>query len=339
MRYEEILNDIAISEYLQNRSTPLAVIYVPNWTLEHYYVEIVSSYSPYLFPRLPFEQMFFPEPYEDKEALALIYSDPLEDGYPSEFSYEERYTNIIISSEGDYPELVIKTVDGKKAKKHRRVEELAPDEKAKRKENRLLLFLNVLVIGLLALGYLKGLPIVLLAVVAGLIVIFDYIYLNRKKWAARKEARLLEDEFVEIFSYFSIFIKNGLPSYAALENVIPFANHLMAEKLETLLADIDEDKTVMPYVKFGDNFSSLEIKQVLIAIFKMAEEGGSDAYIRQFDTLFSALSGNARRAGIDRKKSKLETLGFLPLVGSGIAMMMIILAVAILLQEMSTYGF
>lgn len=335
MRYDEILGEIAISEYLQNRSTPLAVIYVPKLSIAYFLAKIVSAYSPFLFPRLPFEATFLPEEYGEKESYDLIYYDPVEEGYPSDLHYEDSYTTIIISQDGDYPEIKIETIDEKKVKKHRKREELTPDEKAAKKERRMLLILNLLVAALLAYGYLKGLQIAVLALVAGAIVVFDYIFLNRKKWAEQRKAAMLEEEFVEIFSYFSIYVKNGLPSYAALEGVIPFSSLLMGEKLENLLAEIDEDKTVMPYVRFGDNFRSLEIKQVLIAIFKMAEEGGSEAYIRQFDTLFSALSNNARRAGIDKKKSKLETMGFLPLVGSAIAMMMIILAVAIMLQEMS----
>lgn len=336
--YDEILEAIGVNVYLHNKTTPLAVIYTPKFSLAHYLVGVVLSYSEYVLPCPPFEEMFTGEPYEVYPLNDAIYNDPLEEGYPSDLNYEDSYGTIIISRDGDYPEMTIKTV--KKTRERKEHIKVQKEKKTIKKSDYLkLAILNLLIIGILAYAYYKGISVMILAVFAILLLIFDLVFINSQKWAEKKTNSQLEGEFTEVFSYFSIFIKNGFPSYSALESVIPFASEKMGERLTNLLAEIDEDKTVMPYIHFGENFKSLEIKQVLIAIYKMSEEGGSEAYIRQFDTLFRALSGNERRSSIDKKKQRLDTLGILPLLGSGIAMMVIIMAVVILLQEMGNYGF
>lgn len=338
--FDELLKEVGIDVYLHNKTTPLAIIYVPRFSLAHYLKEIVSSYFPFCLASPSFEELFEGEVYEDKHAVALIYNDPLEEGYPIDLGYEERYGDIIIVREEDYPEIKLELGKGQgKRKKKNYAKSQNPENQKKKGDNIKLLLLNIFVIGLLAFAFYKGLAPMVIGVAAILLLAFDFVYLNSDKWAKNKEFAILEREFAEIFSYFSIFIKNGFPSYSALENILPFASEKMKGRITNLLAEIDEDKTVMPYIHFGENFKSLEIKQVLIAIFKMSEEGGSEAYIRQFDTLFRALSNNERRSGIDKKKSRLDTLGIMPLLGSGLAMIIIIMAVVILLQEMGNYGF
>jgi hypothetical protein len=55
--------------------------------------------------------------------------------------------------------------------------------------------------------------------------------------------------------------------------------------LRSLLEGIDSDKSVAPYIAFSENFHSMEIRQLLISIYRMVDEGGGESYIRQFNVL------------------------------------------------------
>jgi hypothetical protein len=101
-----------------------------------------------------------------------------------------------------------------------------------------------------------------------------------------------------------------------------------------LLQGIDEDKTVTPFLAFAEIFPSLEIRQVMISIYKMAEEGGGEAYIRQFQTIFASLASQKRKDLLGKTKSRLEGLCFLPLIDSGVTMGLIVIGIVIVIGDL-----
>lgn len=159
-------------------------------------------------------------------------------------------------------------------------------------------------------------------------------FLSHHKREKKKQEESLLAEFVGAFSYFAIFVENGFPVYNALEEVEIYASELFAEKIKTLLFSIDNDKSLMPFLHFADEFPSIEVKQVMISIYKMVDQGGNDAYLRQFFTLFDELSSNERKSENKRKEDRFGTSCMLPLLDSGLTMMLIVVGVIVVIGEM-----
>lgn len=162
-----------------------------------------------------------------------------------------------------------------------------------------------------------------------------YLLIDKPKRVLSKRRATLENEFVHVFAYFAIFIRNGKPVYNALEDCLRYSSEGMSEKIKTLLEEVDNDKSITPYMHFADNFDNLEIKQVLVSIYKMSIEGGGDEYLRQFETIFYALSSSKRQSRLEEETNKFSNYNFLPLIASALSMGIIAVAVVILLEEYS----
>jgi Flp pilus assembly protein TadB len=164
-----------------------------------------------------------------------------------------------------------------------------------------------------------------------LIVFADYFLLSKAKRLQKAKNEALENEFVRLFSYCSIYLRDGLPVYHALEEVIRYATPEMQDKLRTLLHGIDQDKSVTPYIEFSAGFAALEIRQVMISLFKIADDGGGEAYLRQFAILFESLANDKRKNELAKTESTLNNLCMLPLIDSAMSMILITVGVVIVI--------
>lgn len=153
-------------------------------------------------------------------------------------------------------------------------------------------------------------------------LLYSYMKLDKNKRKMQEED---VNEFIRIFTFFSIYIEDGYNVYQSLKEVKEFASTRVKEKLEKLLSEIEEDKSVAPYINFASYFTLPKIKEVMIAIFEMVDEGIGGAYIAQFKYIFSKLRDNEYENSKARKLERLSSLSFLPLLGSGLTMVMLAL--------------
>jgi hypothetical protein len=156
---------------------------------------------------------------------------------------------------------------------------------------------------------------------------FDGMIIRSFRSASGKEEEALQKEFVQIFAYFAIYIRDGLPVYHALEECLHYASEPMEKRLRGLLDGIDHDKTVAPFVAFGDSFHSMEIRQLLISIYRMVDEGGNESYIRQFSVLFDSLQATKKKEELERTDSRLGSLGMLAMGDSALIMLLVTIGI------------
>jgi hypothetical protein len=195
--------------------------------------------------------------------------------------------------------------------------------------------IDLLLVGFSVFSYLKiGSPIASLLFLASTLF-FSYFALTRYARLRSKQDEALEEEFVQVFTYFGIYVSEGLPVYNALEETIKFASAAMAERLRKLLLAIDSDKSLVPFLAFAESFKSLTIRQVMISIYKMVDEGSNGIYLRQFATIFQSLADDKRKQARERRIEQLGNLCFLPLLGSGVTMGMITVALVEVIGELS----
>lgn len=144
---------------------------------------------------------------------------------------------------------------------------------------------------------------------------------------------LMQKEFVKLFTYFGIYLRNGLNIYNSLEALTSFASPTIKDYLDTLLAQIDEDKTVMPFVRFGQRFQSLTIEQAMICIFQMVDQGNDEMRLIQFQSVFGRIADQYYQDEISKIRKGLDSLNTLPLIGAGLITMMITFGIITMIGE------
>ncbi len=154
-----------------------------------------------------------------------------------------------------------------------------------------------------------------------------FLQYGKDKEAEVRIKEKLSNDFIEAFAYFSVYIQNGFPVYRSLELTTSYSSEKLGGMIETLLRDIDLDKSLKPYLAFAERFSSPEIRQVMIAIERMAEEGGSALYIQQFRFMFASLEKAKRKERRERYVESLSSMGALPLLASALSIALVTVAV------------
>lgn len=198
-----------------------------------------------------------------------------------------------------------------------------------------LLILDLLCFGFGIYFYFSGMSIAISVVSIAIAPIFDYYAIIHLLRGKNKKDVGLETEFVRIFGYLNVYLQDKIPVYTSLNNILAFASPNMAERLKKLIEQIDQDKSVAPYIAFSNQFPSLLIKEVMVSLYLISEQGGIEVYMPQFQKSFDALSTQKRQADKEQRLSTLNTLCFLPLVGSGASMLMIVAGIVTLMRSMT----
>lgn len=197
----------------------------------------------------------------------------------------------------------------------------------KREILTLLIFeLSFLMIGIATSLFFK--EILYGGICLGFCLVFFLLFLTRYN----SKVQALEDsnlrEFTTLFSYFKIYIKNGYSVYSALKEIRLFASPSLGKLLEDLVNEIDEDKTVQPFVKFSKNFHEIIVEEMMISIYQMIDDGEQSDSLRQFELIFDKFSEAIYQKNLRAKDSKLGTIGSAPLICS--CFLIIILTVGII---------
>ena len=163
---------------------------------------------------------------------------------------------------------------------------------------------------------------------------FAFFYFARYGSMVSRRLEQYNREFVNLFTFFGVFVSDGFTVYRSLQMVQEYASDSLAPYFAKLLQDIDEDKSVEPYVRFASVFHDVSVKEVMLAVYQMVDEGEGGVYIRQFQRLFGRLSDTRHSIDEARRLDRLDTLAFLPLCGAGIAMLSLTMSVMEVMGEL-----
>ena len=143
-----------------------------------------------------------------------------------------------------------------------------------------------------------------------------------------------ESEFISIIGYFQFFISNSYNVYQSFQALIAYASPWMEEQINTLILEIDNDKSVKPFVNFANKFTSKVTSNVMLSIYQMVDEGESSIQMLQFNALFQQLSKNHQKELIDSKERSMSSISSLPLIGAGAITVLLTMGIISLMGEM-----
>ena len=171
---------------------------------------------------------------------------------------------------------------------------------------------------------------------AGLVLtlVFNLFYFSRYSKIEKEQADQAKQDFVSLFTFFKIYLHNGYSVYSALKEIQTFADKQLAMYLSELIHDINEDKTITPFVRFGHKFNDLVIEEMMISIYQMIDDGSNPSHLSQFDIIFGKISDLAYQKEINKKRNGLASMSTFPLVGSGILIIMVTFGIITVMEEM-----
>ncbi len=196
------------------------------------------------------------------------------------------------------------------------------------KEMIKLALLNLVLIIALVVVTIFKFNVITLSLLAGALVIFNYYFLTRYSKIEKEKKVKLDESFIEVFSFLRIYLSNKETVYHSLNEVKAFADEEMNSKLELLISQIDEDKSIKPYIDFAASFSDKVIEEVMIALYEITNSGSSDIYLNQFNKIFEELKTRIENEKSYKRVKFFENLNIFSVVGSG--MIMIILSFCVI---------
>ena len=171
-----------------------------------------------------------------------------------------------------------------------------------------------------------------------LVIIFmsviDYVLLSR--YGDKKKAMLKdrENELITILSYFDVYIRNNNNVYQCFISLIPFCSRWMKGRIETLINEIDKDKTVQPFVNFANNFTNIATQSLMLSIYQMVDQGESAEQLSHFNLLFDEVSKNRNKEMVEQKDKSLSNMAVFPLIGAGLITVTLTISILMILGDL-----
>ncbi len=178
---------------------------------------------------------------------------------------------------------------------------------------------------------------IFLALLAICLLAINYFMIVFSKKERQFQYQLHEEEFVMLLNYVQTYLANNFNVYNAFKETLPICSSWMQEKISGLLKDIDEDKSISPFIKLANNFSSKLIHQALISLYLMIENGTKIDSLMRFTPIFNQLKEDILHNAIKRIENTYDTLNLLPVIGAGIITMTMILGIVGIVQG-ALYG-
>ncbi len=202
-------------------------------------------------------------------------------------------------------------------------------------KNELLLFVIpevvIFLASMISTILFRSVLIVGLGLISMAVYLFSFYYKYSKK---RQEIdRSSIDAFINYFGFFRIYIANGESVYLALNKTLEFASDNIKPYIEGLIAEIDKDKTIQPFIRFAANFKMKLIEDIMISIYEMVENGNNLNYINQFTTIFENFKLRMNKANSETRINRFDTFITSSLIGSAIIMIILVYGIINLIGE------
>ena len=166
------------------------------------------------------------------------------------------------------------------------------------------------------------------------IMLIDFFLLTR--YSDKKKAILKnhENELIAIISYFEVYIQNNNNVYQSFNQLVPYCSDWMKERIETLLKEIDDDKTVQPFINFAKNFQQLSTHSLMLSIYQMVDQGENSDQLLQFNVIYDELAKNRNKEMVEQKEKSLSSMTTFPLIGAGLITVSLTISILSILGDL-----
>lgn len=96
----------------------------------------------------------------------------------------------------------------------------------------------------------------------------------------------LKKHIMDAYRLIKVLVLQGQTPYQAIQTILPFLESSLAEAFHDLMIEIDQDKSIHPYLEFAKQFQSLMVEQLLFSLYQLENQGGDGKQLQQFQYLF-----------------------------------------------------
>ena len=162
--------------------------------------------------------------------------------------------------------------------------------------------------------FLGQIAIIMATIILGIVAVFFYInrYFDMKVAILNRR----NQDFITSMSYFQSFVDNGFNVYQAFEKIQEFSSEWLQGQIGELLRNIDNDKSVKPYIDFSNKFNFPIATNLLISIYQMVDIGENSSSFTKFNILFEQLVKNNTLYLKEKKERSLSSCSSFPLIGA-----------------------
>ena len=203
-----------------------------------------------------------------------------------------------------------------------------------KKEMSKIFVFNLLFLLIGAAGYYFSRSLVILIVSVVLLGVINYFLFS--SYSSKKKAMEKDhsEEFIYIISCFRIFVSNGNNVYQSFNKLIEYSSDWMKDKLEIFLKQIDDDKSIKPFMDFAEKFNMPVARNLLVSIYQMVEQGETGEQLNQFVILFEQMNQMINEEKKDRKLRSFDIVSFFPVIGAGIVTLSLTFSMLSLVGDM-----
>lgn len=198
---------------------------------------------------------------------------------------------------------------------------------------KIILINSVFLIASLLVYLLLNNLILSIIIIVGLLVL-DFFLLTRYNDKKQMLLKSRENELVAIISYFEVYIQNNNNVYQSFVQLIPYCSDWMKDKIEILLKEIDNDKTVQPFINFANNFTQLSSHSLMLSIYQMVDQGENSDQLLQFNVIFDELSRTRNKELVEKQDKALSSMSTFPLIGAGLITITLTISILTILGDL-----
>ena len=166
------------------------------------------------------------------------------------------------------------------------------------------------------------------------LAILNYLFFNSYISKKKEILKDRENELITIIGYFQFFTSNSYNVYQAFKSLVPYSSPWMEEQILSLTNEIDNDKSIKPFMNFANKFTNKVAGNVMLSIYQMVDEGENNIHMLQFESLFQQLSRDLNEQRIDEKDRSMGSISSLPLIGAGAVTVLLTFGIISLMGEM-----
>jgi hypothetical protein len=203
-----------------------------------------------------------------------------------------------------------------------------------KKEMLKIALINVAILLAMVLVFLFSKNTIFLIIIFIGLLLLDFFLLTRYSDKKKMILKNRENELIAIISYFEVYIQNNNNVYQSFNQLIPYCSDWMKERIETLLKEIDEDKSVQPFVNFANNFQELSTHSLMLSIYQMVDQGENSEQLLQFNVIYDELAKNRNKEMIEQKDKSLSSMSTFPLIGAGLITVSLTISILSILGDL-----
>lgn len=200
-----------------------------------------------------------------------------------------------------------------------------------KKELLVILIINIFLVAVMVATYvftnnsLLFIPFIFLIVLVNAATFYRYLFLYNKKENGKIK------ELTVLLKYLYLDINNQIKVKDALTNLKEKASLKMNQKLDVFFNEMKQDESLLPYLHFATNFSSIFAEEAMINLYRFEKEPNKEN-LQHFNETFLKLKKIVDEDDERDNNYQYEFVKITAIIGTAIIVMLVIIVTIIIVE-------